>query len=335
MRLRILILIIIVSVHLSCENSSDNLPGYSGKSGEVVVVMDKGYWNSTAGKTIKSIIGKAQYGLPQGEPLFDITNIPHRSFTRIFQVHRNIFIANISDEFVGKEPFIEVKKSVWSKGQLVIQISSPDQKGFISLLAKHAEDISRHFLTEEIKRLTAKNRKFGSTKLSETLKAKHGFSLIFQEKTKLVAEGENFAWFRLERERPAEGYEHQISQGIMVYYYNYTDTGMLTTARLLAVRDSITKQYIPGPTAESYMITSDKLFLPESHEINFSGTYAIETRGLWRMENYFMGGPFVSLTTVDERKQRVITIDGYVFAPQFSKRDYLREVEAVIKSLEY
>ena len=53
------------------------------------------------------------------------------------------------------------------------------------------------------------------------------------------------------------------------------------------------------------------------------------------MENGFMGGPFVSLTTLDKKRNRVVTIEGYVFAPKFKKRDYIKEVEAIIYSTKF
>jgi len=66
----------------------------------------------------------------------------------------------------------------------------------------------------------------------------------------------------------------------------------------------------------------------------FRDRYTVEVRGLWRVEGDFMGGPFVSLTTVDEARNRVVTVEGYVFAPRYNKRNYLREVEAVVYSLD-
>ena len=59
----------------------------------------------------------------------------------------------------------------------------------------------------------------------------------------------------------------------------------------------------------------------------------MEIRGLWRMENDFMGGPFISLTCLDEKNNTLITAEGYVFAPQFDKLLYLHEVEAMVKSI--
>ncbi|MBA7543170.1 hypothetical protein ES705_35500 [subsurface metagenome] len=47
-----------------------------------------------------------------------------------------------------------------------------------------------------------------------------------------------------------------------------------------------------------------------------------------------MGGPFVSISQLDETRNRVVTIEGFVFAPAHEKRDLLRQVEAKILSLE-
>ncbi|MCK5028344.1 MAG: DUF4837 family protein, partial [Bacteroidales bacterium] len=43
---------------------------------------------------------------------------------------------------------------------------------------------------------------------------------------------------------------------------------------------------------------------------------------------------FVSFSFIDEKNNKVINIDGFVFAPQFDKRDYLRQVEAILNSVQ-
>jgi hypothetical protein len=44
-----------------------------------------------------------------------------------------------------------------------------------------------------------------------------------------------------------------------------------------------------------------------------------------------MGGPFYSLTIVDEERGRLLTVEGYAYAPYFDKRPYIREVEGVVR----
>jgi hypothetical protein len=61
--------------------------------------------------------------------------------------------------------------------------------------------------------------------------------------------------------------------------------------------------------------------------------FAVDTRGLWRMKNDFMGGPFVSISVLDETRNRVVTIDAFVYAPGKDKRNLMWELEAVLESL--
>lgn len=80
-------------------------------------------------------------------------------------------------------------------------------------------------------------------------------------------------------------------------------------------------------------MTSELRFFPSYEEILHEKAFASELRGLWKIENDFMGGPFVSLTVYDEARARLVTVEGYVYAPYFDKREYIREVEAVVRSL--
>jgi hypothetical protein len=78
-------------------------------------------------------------------------------------------------------------------------------------------------------------------------------------------------------------------------------------------------------------MVTERRFFPSYEEVEFDGHFALEVRGLWKMENDFMGGPFYSLTIVDEARGRLITVEGYAYAPYFDKRPYIREVEGVVR----
>ena len=43
-----------------------------------------------------------------------------------------------------------------------------------------------------------------------------------------------------------------------------------------------------------------------------------------------MGGPFVSHAFLDTNKQRVIVTEGLVYAPETTKRNYIRKIEAAL-----
>jgi hypothetical protein len=48
-----------------------------------------------------------------------------------------------------------------------------------------------------------------------------------------------------------------------------------------------------------------------------------------------MGGPFINLSVLDASRRRVVTVEGNVYAPKNDKRNYLRQLEAMIYSLEF
>ena len=84
----------------------------------------------------------------------------------------------------------------------------------------------------------------------------------------------------------------------------------------------------------NYAPMTVEMRLPPTYtRVAHDSLYAIEGRGLWRMEDPIQGGTFVSLTVVDEENGRVVTVDGYVYSPQFDKRPLLLEIEALIYSL--
>ena len=51
------------------------------------------------------------------------------------------------------------------------------------------------------------------------------------------------------------------------------------------------------------------------------------------MNGAAMGGPFYSHTRLDEINQRVITVEGFVFAPGTKKRNAIRQLEAAIYTM--
>jgi len=158
-------------------------------------------------------------------------------------------------------------------------------------------------------------------------------TFVLQKDAELVRVDSTHAWIRLERERPKGGMMHQISQGVLIYKYPYTNEAQFADSNLFAVRDSILKTYIPGPGKGSYMTTEYKYVPPISDELNVQKKYAKEIRGLWKMKNGFMGGPLYTLTTLDNTDEHIVMMVGYVYAPQFDKREFTREMEAMIKSV--
>ena len=61
-----------------------------------------------------------------------------------------------------------------------------------------------------------------------------------------------------------------------------------------------------------------------------NGKEWIEMRGFWDVENDYMGGPFVSYTTINDATNEVFTIDCYVHSPKYGKRNFIRPLEHLV-----
>jgi hypothetical protein len=49
--------------------------------------------------------------------------------------------------------------------------------------------------------------------------------------------------------------------------------------------------------------------------------------------NDYMAGPFLNYYIKDSKNNRTLVVEGFVFSPSVRKREYLIEIEAIIRSL--
>jgi hypothetical protein len=123
-------------------------------------------------------------------------------------------------------------------------------------------------------------------------------------------------WIDRQLTRMKGGDNHDVQQGFVIYREPYTSDQQFSMQARLAKRNSVMREHLPGPTKGSYM-TTEMRYVPSYEEVVFNGQFASELRGLWRIENNYMGGPFYSLTVLDERSGELVTVEGYTYAPYF------------------
>jgi len=82
------------------------------------------------------------------------------------------------------------------------------------------------------------------------------------------------------------------------------------------------------------MITSEH-FTPMIEYLKFRGRDIVQTRGMWEVENDFMGGPFVSHSFYSPDGKDIYVAEAWVYAPRYDKRQYLRQVESILHSWEW
>ncbi len=326
-RTNLFTIILVLLIFVGCNQGKvkrNLLPGVSGNLSEVIIVMNKNLWNESPGSAFQNLLLEDTPGLPQSEPLFNLVNISRKAFSELFWIHRNIILTNISNTI--EKPGIKVEYDKWAKPQMVITIVAPNRVSFMKLFDKNAQKILALLLKAEKDRLTDNYIAYSEKSVIKKLEKKAGVHLTIPKGYTFDLDTNNFIW--ISHETP------EISQGIFVYYYNYTDTNAFTANSLINKRNKILKMYVAGANDGTYMTTELQVF-PNYRSYKLNGNYTAELRGLWKVEGDFMGGPFVSISQLDKKNNRIVTIEGYVYAPKYNKRNYIRQLEAILYSIEF
>src|SRR5690606_38403490 len=103
-------------------------------------------------------------------------------------------------------------------------------------------------------------------------------------------------------------------------------------SQMIKIRDTIGKAHIPGPQEDTYMITY-KAYSPFLFETEIQGRKTYEIKSTWEVKNAVMGGPFINYLIEDKPNNRYLILEGFAFAPSVAKRDYMFELETIIKSV--
>ncbi|MEX2350254.1 MAG: DUF4837 family protein [Flavobacteriaceae bacterium] len=320
----ILVLFSLLIVFSSCDETKEErqamLPKSSGNLNNIQVVIENDLWSGEIGEAIRKIFAAPVDGLPQQEPLYTINQLPPQSFEGFTQQHRNfIYIQK------GKDTNHRIATDLYAKPQKGIFISAPTNEEIIAVIEENAPEILRDFYQMEV---NEKHRRMSLSLLDvQPLKDSLGVSLKMPSVYRFAKITDDFAWLRKD-----------IRSGdlnILVYEMPLSSFGNEETRmqEIIAMRDSIGKTHIPGPTEieGSHMIT-EKAFSPYLFESQVDGKFAYEVRGTWEVFNFYMAGPFISYIIKDEKNSRYLVIEGFTFAPSVSKRDYQFELDAIIKS---
>ena len=327
-----------VLVFTQCSETSPggHKPGAAGDLGDILVVMNDFHWKGPAGDTIRAIFEAYQYALPYpGQSMFQVRHTDPKNLSRLTKVNRNILLVNIKDLPQYKKPKVQKTKDLWANGQIVFQIYTATSADFITTFSEYVQVFIDEYNLQERSWNTKKFNDNPNYDIQIALKQDHQLSLTVPEGFDLKENKEDFIWLQLNRMRKQGKREHDVNQDVFIYTYPYTEDSTFTIQALINKRDSICKQYVPGAAPGSYLATEYEYQPPRGKEIMYNNQFATEMRGLSKMVGDYRGGPFISLTTLDEKNNRIITVEGTVFAPNFKKREYLRELEAILYSLTY
>ncbi len=320
----------ITLVILSCTIFSACKNGFGGSSmtgepGELLVVINDEYKNSEVGEVVCDILRAEEIGLTQSEAPFSTILISRNNFSSTFRTYRNILYLEVDKKFTKAQ--IQYRKDLWAQHQAYVSIGVKSSEELKEILETKHDNIIEYFVKSEIERYQQLYKQANNQIVEKAIKKQFNFNISVPNGFNINKITDDFAWISLESK--------VHSQGLIIYERSYTDTAQFNKNSLLNYRDSIVKVHIPGPTEGSYMTT--EYILPTNYQVGkyVNDDYTVELRGKWRVENDFMAGPFISYTFCNPEKNKLITIEGYVYYPNKEKKNFMRQLQAISRSVSF
>ncbi|GIJ92852.1 hypothetical protein CAPN001_19010 [Capnocytophaga stomatis] len=326
---RLVLFIIGAFLLISCQNTSNKnknngeiyLPQSNGQINSLAVVIDNTLWKGSVGDTIRKYFASPVDGLSTEEPIFSLHQIPPQIFTDNTRNSRNILI--IEKDSINN---VVIKENLFAKPQRIGVIRGRTNRDITCEIQEHFAKIVREFKENDIAENQLRFRK--SLNKEKDIEEKLGFKLTMPSVYKIVKKENNFFWI-----------ERQIKGGtanIIIYEMppNSIPEGDARPETIVKMRDSIGKRYIPGREEGMYMV-SESAFAPSIYNTTIKDRKAIESKGLWEVKNFLLGGPYINYIIEDKPNNRLVVVEGFVSAPMTEKRDHLFELESIIKSITF
>ncbi|MFM1879661.1 MAG: hypothetical protein RLZZ241_2527 [Bacteroidota bacterium] len=298
-------------------------PQSLGALNTVAVVMDDHMWKGPVGDQVRELFAAPQIGLTWDEPQFSLEHIPPSVFKGTTRHRRSVLYVSL-DTISGAQ----IREDLYAAPQRVGVIKAVNDSILIQTVATYADRIMSAIRDMELGE--AQQRFLRSLSKDTILSDKFGITMRLPSVYKVGKQEENFVWI-----------DREIQKGSMnLVAYELPGSALKNDSTLVSdivrLRDSIGQLYIPGPDVPNkitYMGT-EKAFAPAVFQTEFNGMQAIEVRGIWEIVNYPMAGPFLTYIIKDPKQDRYVVLEGFTFAPATNKRDYMFELEAIIKTAE-
>jgi len=324
------LLIIGLSLLISCKNgiteeqrkaiSDDGAYAKSaGRMNTLTIIMENHLWEGALGDAVRKVLAGNVAGLPQEEPLFTIKQMPKTAFAGFARKSRSYLTFE-----EGQKVDYSMSKNKFARPQIGLHLTGMTQEEIITNFIEHKKEIINTFKSLEI---THKQSFFKRTLELTTLKENLGYNLRVPKAYRVAKDSANFVWLRKD-----------IPQGSLnLTLYNVPKTffkdSLNIVQNIIEMRNQIAGDFVP--VNEKGRFITEEAFSPYMSNVRIGGFPAYETRGTWEVKNMYMAGPFVNYVINDRESDRFMVLEGFVFAPTITKRDYIFELEAIIKTISF
>ncbi len=288
--------------------------------------------------------------MPQPEPIYDVQRLSLKqleSNSARRELRLYVILADLRDasdpvtqfvvEAVGEERVraaredpsggITVSRDRWARDQTLIYIYAEGQDALGELIARSFPTVRKRITEADVPKLRATTYQSDRDEaLEDTVFNRLGLKLELPGDTELAEVKDSVVWLRRDL--------GLVVQNLLLTRVPYTDAEQITAAEAVALRNRMGRKIVRSQTAGSYMTTNDRDLPVLTEAVEIDGAYAFEARGVWEMTDDFMGGPFFTYLIPEPGGNRLWVIDAFVYAPGKEKRNYMQQLETIVRTAE-
>lgn len=328
------------------------MPNAYGNVNNIVIIADQTMAESAPGDTLSYYLSAAYPILPQPEPLFDIkiySPVQVTSQKERRELRTYLVLADLSDQKSAATALVKkdlgeenIRKAVekngyatkvikdrWATGQILIYIFANDKKLLLENVQKSFPGILQRINEHDKTQVMATAYFKGDNRaLEKEIYDTLGVRMrLPKDYTKAAFDEErNLFWLRYDQQ--------EYIYNILIHKQPYKSESQFTREGLIAMRDTL-GQLVSTSEPDTRMVVNDVDLPLYVKGATINGNFALEAKGIWEIENDFMGGPFVSYLIHNANTDELVMVDAFLFAPGKSKREPIQTLENIIKTTKF
>ncbi len=323
-------------------SNKDLLPTAGGDYDQIILVIDSTQWKTEIGDELKATFRAPVQGLPQDESSFILSRINPLQFNNVLKTAMNLVFVMTLDSKTAESDFVRryftnqalkkiqsdsslwmtIRRDEFAKGQVALYLFGQDGPALAEKLKANQKRLQDFFESMAQQRIRSKLLKKREKALEKAITERQGVEIQIPFGWDVSKNLPNFSWVRF--------LEADKEMNVFIYQEPYKDQAIFDNVP--AFRDRITETFLKDSEKPEIYITRQEQIPVFEDRVTFNNNFAVKARGLWKISDMSGGGPYVSYTMVDESKQVLYYIEGYVYAPGTKKKNYVRQVDAILST---
>lgn len=323
-----------------------------GPLSKIYIIADDSVWDTAMTDSIIYYFQSAYPILPAPEPLYDLMRystqqIKNKQERRELRTY--MLLADLNDpesaatkmalKDIGPEKAKAVKESgsyklivgkdKWAEGQIIVYLMGHGREQLYDNIRDNFNAIDKAIRKgEKSKRKNSVYLGGINSKVKSEIRETMSINLEVPSDFKMAMNNkeDEVIWLRKD--------DSDAILNLMIKNMGTFDEADFSKEGMKAIRNEL-GLFVSSKIENTYMIINDIDLPMLMSSTSFNNNFALEARGIWELENDFMGGPFISYIVHNPNSDQVFFVDGFVHAPGEEKREHMLQLEHIIKTLAF